>query len=149
MVTDFGAIPTPVEVSGLPTALITDVVVGLENPLIMIASNDLHGVQSHVSRTGNLHVVLAVVINEAVWQSPSEEDHAAITRGLDRKPSDPLQGAMEAESQLIADPKGHVMTFIAKAEGLDPATVPDSVAAEIGRDVPDVAPLFEQVEALQ
>lgn len=105
MVTDFGAIPTPVEVSGLPTALITDVVVGLENPLIMIASNDLHGVQSHVSRTGNLHVVLAVVINEAVWQSPSEEDHAAITRGLDRSPATRCKGRWRPRASSSPTPR--------------------------------------------
>ncbi|HEX5935371.1 MAG TPA: TRAP transporter substrate-binding protein, partial [Pseudorhizobium sp.] len=54
MVKGFGAIPTPVEVAELPTALMTGVVVGQENPLTMIASNNLNEVQSHLSMTGHM-----------------------------------------------------------------------------------------------
>ncbi|WKL24994.1 TRAP transporter substrate-binding protein DctP (plasmid) [Sinorhizobium meliloti] len=68
MVKGFGAIPTPVEVAELPTALMTGVVVGQENPLTMIASNNLNEVQSHLSMTGHMRAVLAVFINEEVWQ---------------------------------------------------------------------------------
>ena len=87
MVTGFGAIPTPIEVSELPTALMTGVVVGQENPLTMINANRLYEVQSNISLTGHMQSILAVFINEAAWQEISAEDQALITSALDEMAS--------------------------------------------------------------
>ena len=149
MVKGFGAIPTPVEVSELPTALMTGVVVGQENPLTMIAANNLNEVQSHLSMTGHMHAVLAVFINEEVWQGLAEEDREAISKVLDDKAKESLQWATESEDQLIADLKGRGMTFITEADGLDLAAFREGVAAQIAQDFPNFAPLIEQIEAVQ
>jgi tripartite ATP-independent transporter DctP family solute receptor len=149
MVKGFGAIPTPVEVSELPTALMTGVVVGQENPLTMIAANNLNEVQSHLSMTGHMHSILAVFVNEEVWQGLSEEDRTAITDALDQKAEESLQWATEAEDELIAELKGRGMTFITEADGLDLAAFSEGVSAQIAQDFPDFAPLIEQIEAVQ
>jgi tripartite ATP-independent transporter DctP family solute receptor len=149
MVKGFGAIPTPVEVSELPTALMTGVVVGQENPLTMIAANNLNEVQSHLSLTGHMHAVLAVFINEEVWQSLSEEDRATITKVLDDKAKESLQWATESEDQLIADLKGRGMTFITEADGLDLAAFRKGVSAQVTQDFPTFAPLVQQIEAIK
>jgi tripartite ATP-independent transporter DctP family solute receptor len=149
MVKGFGAIPTPVEVAELPTALMTGVVVGQENPLTMIAANNLNEVQSHLSMTGHMHAVLAVFINEEVWQGLSEEDRAAITKVLDDKAKESLQWATESEGKLVEDLKGRGMTVITEADGLDLAAFREGVSKQIAQDFPTFAPLIEQIQAIQ
>ena len=149
MVKGFGAIPTPVEVSELPTALMTGVVVGQENPLTMIAANNLNEVQSHLSMTGHMHAVLAVFINEQVWQGLAEADREAISKVLDDKAKESLQWATESEDQLVAELKGRGMTFITEADGLDLPAFRERVAAQIAEDFPNFGPLIEQIKAVQ
>jgi TRAP-type C4-dicarboxylate transport system substrate-binding protein len=69
MIKGMGAIPTPVEVGELPTALMTGMVIGQENPLTMINANKLYEVQTHVMLTSHMQNVLPVFINEKTWQS--------------------------------------------------------------------------------
>ncbi len=149
MVKGFGAIPTPVEVSELPTALMTGVVVGQENPLTMIASNNLNEVQSHLSMTGHMRAVLAVFINEEVWQGLSEEHRAAISKVLDDKAKESLQWADEAEAKLVDELKGRGMTVITEADGLDLAAFRTKVNAQIAQDFPSFGPLIEQIQAVK
>ena len=78
MIRGFGAIPTPVEVAELPTALMTGMVIGQENPLTMINANKLYEVQTHVMLTGHMQNVLPVFVNERAWQAISEKDRNAI-----------------------------------------------------------------------
>ena len=82
MIRGMGAIPTPVEVSELPTALMTGMVIGQENPLTMINANKLYEVQTHVMLTGHMQNVLPVFINERVWNSIQEQDRTAILLSL-------------------------------------------------------------------
>jgi tripartite ATP-independent transporter DctP family solute receptor len=149
MVKGFGAIPTPVEVAELPTALMTGVVVGQENPLTMIASNNLNEVQSHLSMTGHMRAVLAVFVNEEAWQGLSEEQRTAISKVLDDKAKQSLEWANEAEAKLVDDLKGRGMTVITEADGLDLAAFREKVSAQITQDFPNFAPLIEQIEAVK
>ena len=149
MVKGFGAIPTPVEVAELPTALMTGVVVGQENPLTMIASNNLNEVQSHLSMTGHMRAVLAVFVNEEIWQGLSEEQRAAITKVLDDEAEKSLQMATESEAELVEDLKGRGMTVITEAEGLDVAAFREKVSAQIKQDFPNFEELISQIEAVK
>jgi tripartite ATP-independent transporter DctP family solute receptor len=149
MVKGFGAIPTPVEVAELPTALMTGVVVGQENPLTMIASNNLNEVQSHLAMTGHMRAVLAVFVNEEVWQGLTEEQRAAITKVLDDEAKRSLQLAQESEAKLVADLKGRGMTVITETDGLDVNAFHKSVSEQIGKDFPNFAPLIAQIEAVK
>ncbi|AZQ66637.1 TRAP transporter substrate-binding protein [Silicimonas algicola] len=149
MVTGFGATPTPVEVSELPTALMTGLVVGQENPLTMIAANKLYEVQSHVAMTGHMQSVLAVFINEDVWQELTEEHRTAITNVLDKKAEESLQWAQESEGALIEELKANGMTFTTVENGLDLDAFREKVLAQINTDFPEYTPYIDQIMAVE
>jgi TRAP-type C4-dicarboxylate transport system substrate-binding protein len=149
MVKGFGAIPTPVEVAELPTALMTGVVVGQENPLTMIASNNLNEVQSHLAMTGHMRAVLAVFINEEVWQGLTEEQRTTISKVLDDEAKRSLELAKESEAKLVDELKGRGMTVITEADGLDVAAFREKVSAQIQQDFPSFEPLIAQIEAVK
>lgn len=149
MVKGFGAIPTPVEVAELPTALMTGVVVGQENPLTMIASNNLNEVQSHLAMTGHMRAVLAVFVNEEIWQGLTEEQRAAITKVLDDEAEKSLQMATDSEAELVEELKGRGMTVVTEAEGLDVEAFRTKVSAQIAQDFPNFAELIDQIEAVE
>ncbi|CAM3060667.1 TRAP transporter substrate-binding protein [Paracoccus nototheniae] len=149
MVTGFGATPTPVEVAELPTALMTGLVVGQENPLTMITSNSLHEVQSHVAMTGHMQSVLAVFINESVWQDLSEETRAQITDVLDAKAEESLVWAQESEAELVAELQDKGMTVVTEEDGLDIDAFRERVLAQINGDFPSYQPYIEQIMAIE
>lgn len=149
MVTGFGATPTPVAVAELPTALMTGMVVGQENPLTMIEANKLYEVQSHVALTGHMHSVLAVFINESAWQSLNDEQQSAITKVLDEKADESLGWAQSSEDQLIESLEGHGMTVISGDDGLDLNAFREQVSAQIAKDFPNFEPYIEQIAEVQ
>lgn len=149
MVKGFGATPTPVEVAELPTALMTGLVVGQENPLTMISANKLYEVQSHVALTGHMQSILAVFVNEESWQSLSEEHRQAITEVLDQKAQESLQWATESEEQLIEDLRGHGMTVITEEDGLDIAAFREAVLEQILADFPNYKPYIDQIATVE
>jgi tripartite ATP-independent transporter DctP family solute receptor len=149
MVKGFGATPTPVEVSELPTALMTGLVVGQENPLTMISANKLYEVQSHVALTGHMQSVLAIFVNEEAWQGLSEEQRAEITSVLDAKAKESLEWANSSQTQLIEELKGHGMTVVTEKEGLDMAAFKESVLKQIRADFPSCQRYMEPSNSVQ
>ncbi len=148
MIRGFGAIPTPVEVSELPTALMTGLVIGQENPLTMINANKLYEVQDHVMLTAHMQNVLPVFINEDAWQSISAEDQQTILDVLDELAQESLTMAADAETSLIGELEGKGMTFISAAEGLDLDAFRESVAAAVNEDFPSWKPYVERISAI-
>lgn len=149
MVTGFGAIPTPVEVSELPTALMTGMVVGQENPLTMINANALYEVQSHVMMTGHMQNVLPVFINEESWQSISEQDQQAILEVLDTLADETLAKAQQAEKDLVAGLTEKGMTFVTEADGLKLDEFRDGVEAQVAKDFPAWTEHLERIRAIE
>ncbi|MFC0337136.1 tripartite ATP-independent transporter solute receptor, DctP family [Kushneria avicenniae] len=149
MVKGFGATPTPVAVSELPTALMTGLVVGQENPLTMINANQLYEVQSHVSLTGHMDSVLAVFVNERKWQSLEESDRQAIEAVLDDKAEQSLQWAQASESELIQTLQDKGMTVFGEEDGLDVAAFRDQVRAQIDKDFPNFKPYIEMIAEVE
>lgn len=149
MVRGFGAIPTPVEVSELPTALMTGVVVGQENPLTMINANKLYEVQSHVALTGHMLSVLCVFANDRAWQRLPAEERQAVSASLAEKASESLAWAQQADANLVQELRGRGMTIIGPAEGLNNDAFRTAVTAQIRRDYPNWAPLMERIAAIQ
>jgi tripartite ATP-independent transporter DctP family solute receptor len=149
MVTGFGAIPTPVEVSELPTALMTGMVVGQENPLTMINSNRLFEVQSHVMLTSHMQNVLPVFINEEIWQQISEEDQQAILKALDDLAQETLRMAQDSEAELISTLEGHGMTFITEEDGLKIDEFRKGVEAQVAKDFPTWPEYMERIRAIE
>jgi TRAP-type C4-dicarboxylate transport system substrate-binding protein len=149
MIRGFGAIPTPVEVAELPTALMTGIVVGQENPLTMINANRLYEVQSHVMMTAHMQNVLPVFINESTWQSISEEDREAILAVLDELADQTLEQAQSSEAELIQTLEGHGMTFVTQEDGLDIERFRNAVSAEVERDFPDWKPYMDRIAEIR
>ena len=147
MVTGFGAIPTPIEVSELPTALMTGVVVGQENPLTMINANRLYEVQSHISLTGHMQSILAVFINEDVWQEIDAEDQAIIVDAFDDMAWVSLDWARESEEMLIEEIGSQGVTFTTVDNGLDLQAFRTAVLAQVDRDFPSFARYIDMMNA--
>jgi tripartite ATP-independent transporter DctP family solute receptor len=149
MIRGFGAIPTPVEVAELPTALMTGMVIGQENPLTMINANKLYEVQTHVMLTGHMQNVLPVFINERVWQSVSEKDRTAILNALEDIAQDTLRQATKAESDLVDELRKKGMTFVTEKDGLKVAEFRERVNAEISKDFPTWKAYIDRIAAVK
>jgi TRAP-type C4-dicarboxylate transport system substrate-binding protein len=145
MVKGMGAIPTPVEVSELPTALMTGMVVGQENPLTMINANKLYEVQSYVMLTGHMQNVLPIFINEDEWQKISEADREAILKGAAALGQETLEMAKKAEKDLIGVLTEKGMTFITEKDGLRNDLFREGVLKQVKIDFPDWPPYYEKI----
>lgn len=145
MIKGMGAIPTPVEVSELPTALMTGMVVGQENPLTMINANKLYEVQSHVMLTGHMQNVLPVFINEKAWQSIAEADRDAILKGAAALGQETLAMAKKAEKDLVGELTQKGMTFITEKDGLKNDVFRKGVLEQVKIDFPDWPPFYEKI----
>lgn len=149
MIKGFGAVPTPVEVHELPTALMTGMVIGQENPLTMINANKLYEVQSHVMLTGHMQNVLPVFVNEDAWQSLSAENQEAILQTLDELAYETLAQAQKAEQELIGTLEEKGMTFITEADGLKLDEFRQRVIAQVNEDFPSWEPYIERIAAIK
>ncbi|MFP4463503.1 MAG: TRAP transporter substrate-binding protein, partial [Guyparkeria sp.] len=149
MIKGFGAIPTPVEVSELPTALMTGMVVGQENPLTMINANKLYEVQDHVMLTSHMQNVLPVFVNERAWQEIDEADREAILQALDDLADETLDQAQAAEQKLIGELEGKGMTFISAEDGLKIDVFRAAVLEQVNADFPSWAPYIDRIAAIQ
>lgn len=149
MIKGFGAIPTPVEVGELPTALMTGMVIGQENPLTMINANKLYEVQSHVMLTGHMQNVLPVFVNEKVWASMSAEDRKAILAEFETMAQETLQSANKAEEELIGELKKKGMTFVTEKDGLKLGEFREKVVAEVNKDFPSWKGYIERIAAIK
>jgi len=149
MVRGFGAIPTSVEVSELPTALMTGMVIGQENPLTMINANKLYEVQTHVMLTGHMQNVLPVFINERVWKQIGENDQKAILKALDDLAQESLRMAQKGDQDLINELEKKGMTFITEADGLQVEAFRKAVAAEVAKDFPTWQAYIDRIAAIR
>jgi tripartite ATP-independent transporter DctP family solute receptor len=149
MIKGMGAIPTPVEVGELPTALMTGMVIGQENPLTMINANKLYEVQSHVMLTGHMQNVLPVFINERTWQSIPEKDRAIVAEIAAEVGEETLKLGLEAEVKLIDELKKKGMTFITEKEGLKLDEFRKAVTAQVNADFPNWGPIHQRIAAVK
>jgi tripartite ATP-independent transporter DctP family solute receptor len=149
MIRGFGAVPTPVEVSELPTALMTGMVIGQENPLTMINANKLYEVQTHVMLTSHMQNVLPVFVNERAWQAISEQDRNAIVDGLDQIAQETLKQAQKAEEDLIGELKKKGMTFVTEKDGLKVGAFRERVSAEVNKDFPTWKAYMDRIAAVK
>jgi tripartite ATP-independent transporter DctP family solute receptor len=149
MIKGMGAIPTPVEVAELPTALMTGMVIGQENPLTMINANKLYEVQTHVMLTGHMQNVLPVFINERTWQSIPEKDRAIVAEVAAEVGEETLKLGLDAEVQLIDELKKKGMTFITERDGLKIEDFRKSVGMQVSTDFPTWKPLLERIAAVR
>ena len=93
--------------------------------------------------------MLAVFVNEEVWQGLSEEQRAAITKVLDDEAKKSLQLAQEAEAKLVEELKGHGMTFITDADGLDIDAFREAVLKQVAPTSRPSRPLYRADRAVE
>lgn len=149
MIKGMGAIPTPVEVGELPTALMTGMVIGQENPLTMINANKLFEVQTHVMLTSHMQNVLPLFINERTWQSIPTADRAIIERVAADVGAETLRLGQESEVALIEELKKKGMVFVTEKDGLKVEEFRKSVGAQIRTDFPSWGPYIERIMAVR
>lgn len=149
MITGMGATATPVEVSELATALATGLVVGQENPLPNIFNLKLYEVQKFVMMTNHMQSVLAVFVNERIWQGIPAGDRKIIEDTMREVGQKTLQWDRESSAKYRRDLEAKGMTFIEQKDGLDVEGFRKAVLAQIQKDFPDWTSYIEQIRAVK
>jgi tripartite ATP-independent transporter DctP family solute receptor len=149
MITGMGATATPVEVSELATALATGLVVGQENPLPNIFNLKLYEVQKYVMMTNHMQSVLAVFVNERIWQSIPAADRKILEDTMQEVGQRTLQWDRETSAKYRKDLEAKGMVFIEQKDGLDVEGFRKSVLTQVAKDFPDWTPYIEQIRAVK
>lgn len=149
MLSGMGAIPTPVEITELMTALSTGLVDGQENPLNNIIAQRFYEVQPYIMMTSHMESVLCLFINERVWQRLSEEDRKAFEEATTEMAQRSLRWAEEsvAKDQEFLRSKG--VTIISEKDGLDMNAFRTSVGAQLAKDFPNWTAHIQRIQAIQ
>ncbi|RPH44817.1 MAG: TRAP transporter substrate-binding protein [Burkholderiales bacterium] len=149
MITGMGATATPVEVSELATALATGLVVGQENPLPNIFNLKLYEVQKYVMMTNHMQSVLAVFVNERIWQSIPAGDRKILEDTMQEVGQRTLQWDRESSAKYRKDLEAKGMVFVEQKDGLDVEGFRKSVLGQVAKDFPDWTPYIEQIRAVK
>ncbi|MEI7444639.1 MAG: TRAP transporter substrate-binding protein [Burkholderiales bacterium] len=149
MITGMGATATPVEVSELATALATGLVVGQENPLPNIFNLKLYEVQKFVMMTNHMQSVLAVFVNERIWQSIPAGDRKIMEDVMREVGQKTLQWDRDSSAQYRKDLEAKGMVFIEQKDGLDVEAFRRSVLAQVQKDFPDWTQYIEQIRGVK
>lgn len=149
MLTGMGAVATPVEVSELATALATGLVVGQENPLPNIFNLKLYEVQKFVMLTGHMQSVLAVFVNDRIWQGIPAADRKIVEDTMYEVGQQTLKWDEESFDRYRKDLEAKGMTFIGEKEGLKLDAFRSAVLAQIGKDFPEWNALIPQIQQVK
>lgn len=149
MLNGMGAIPTPVEITELHTALMTGVVVGQENPLTNIYAQKFYEVQNYVMMTSHMMSVLALFINEDLWQSIPERDQDLMMEAVEEMAALSLVWAEEDEADIRETLEDEGMTFITEDDGLRIDLFREAVNAQLREDFPDWSGYIEEIQQIR
>ena len=149
MIQGMGAIPTPIDITELYTALLTGVVEGQENPITNIYTQRFHEVQTHIMMTAHMVSIPAVFINERVWQSLSPEHQRILYQALEDANSLAVQRTYEDEAPLIRVMEAAGVTFIDEAAGLRLDLFRQGVAAQMAIDYPQWNSVLRELENIR
>jgi tripartite ATP-independent transporter DctP family solute receptor len=136
MLKGMGAIPTPVEISELYTALLTGMVAGQENPITNIYTQKFHEVQSHIMLTGHMQSVLCTFFNENVWKSLGAENQRVIEDCMEEMARRSLQWTNEQEAPVKKAMEDYGVIFLDESKGLKNDVFRQAVNAQIAIDFP-------------
>jgi tripartite ATP-independent transporter DctP family solute receptor len=149
MLTGMGAVATPVEVSELATALATGLVVGQENPLPNIYTLKLYEVQKYVMMTNHMQSVLAVFINEKVYQSIPAADRKIMEDTMMEVGLKTLDWDRDTAAKYRKDLEAKGMVFVEEKDGLDVDAFRKAVLAQVNKDFPEWTGYIEQIRAVK
>jgi TRAP-type C4-dicarboxylate transport system substrate-binding protein len=147
MLTGMGAVATPVEVSELATALATGLVVGQENPLPNIFNLKLYEVQKYVMMTSHMQSVLAVFVNDKIWQGLPAGDRKIVEDTMAEVGRKTLDWDNETAAKYRKDLEAKGMVFVEQKDGLDIEGFRKAVLAQVTKDFPDWTGYIEQIRS--
>ena len=101
-----GAQTTNIDFSEVPQALATGSVDGQENPYNIIRSSQIYEEQSHIIETNHMHVPLAVLMHEGVFQDLSDSQQQTFydaVREIQPRATETLRSSLEETKQLFRD----------------------------------------------
>jgi tripartite ATP-independent transporter DctP family solute receptor len=149
MITGMGAIPTPVEISEIMTALATGLVEGQENPLNNIIARQMWEVQPYIMLTSHMESVLALFVNEQAWQRIPEGDRRLFEEAVAEMAQRSLRWAAEANAKEMELLRSKGVTFIGPREGLDLEAFRTAVSAQVNKDFPGWSGYIQRIQAIR
>lgn len=149
MLKGMGAIPTPVEISEIMPALMTGLVEGQENPLNNIIARKMYEANKYIMMTGHMESVLALFINEKVWQSIPEGDRKLMQEAFDEMGQRSLKWYRDSEAEEIAFLKSKGATIIDTSNGLKLDQFRESVLKQVKADYPHWQDYLAKLDAIK
>jgi len=149
MIQGMGAIPTPVEITELHTALMTGVVSGQENPLTNIYAQKFYEVQKYIMMTNHMQSVLATFINEKAWEKIPEGDRKLFQDALTEMAMTSLDWAAQDEKDIKQQLIDKGMTIIDEKDGLKVDEFRKAVNAKVQQDFPGWTKYIDQIQQIQ
>jgi len=101
-----GAETTNIDFSEVPQALATGSIQGQENPYNIVRTTGIWEHQTHVLETNHMHVPLAIIINDGVFQDLTDEQQEIMYEGvreIQPRASDTLESNLEDHKQFMRD----------------------------------------------
>jgi TRAP-type C4-dicarboxylate transport system substrate-binding protein len=139
-----GAETTNIDFSEVPQALATGSIDGQENPYNIIRSSGIWEHQTHVIETNHMHVPLAVLINESVWQDLDENTQQVFydaVREAQPRATEQLESNLEDHKSFMRD---EGLTIVGPDQ-IDYDAYRSGVRSNIREQFPD---LIDTIEAL-
>jgi tripartite ATP-independent transporter DctP family solute receptor len=149
MLGGMGAIPTPVEITELMTALSTGLVDGQENPLNNIIAQRFYEVQPYIMMTSHMESVLALFVNERVWQGLPAKDRGLFQEAIAEMAQRSLTWADESVKKDQDFLRSKNVTFIEAKDGLDLGAFRTAVTAQLAKDFPGWTGHIQRIQAIQ
>ena len=114
-----GALPTPMNMNEVFTALQTGTVDGQENPIPVILANKLYTVQKYITLDSHVYSPAILIINKGLWDKISDADKAAF--------KDAAKIALVANRKKVNDDETNGIDVMKKA-GSEIITTVDNAA---------------------
>jgi TRAP-type C4-dicarboxylate transport system substrate-binding protein len=139
-----GAQTTNIQFSELPQALATGSVDGQENPYNIIQSSKIYEEQSHIIETDHMHVPLAILMHEGVFQELTDQQQQIFydaVREVQPRATETLYSNLESIKQSMRD----AGLTIVPPEDIDYDAYRSATRANIREKFPD---LLDTIESL-
>ena len=149
MIKGMGAIPTPVEITELYTALLTGMVEGQENPITNIYQQKFHEVQKYIIMTSHMHSILATFINEKSWQKLGPENQKIMNECLQEMALKSLEWTRAEEAPVRKAMEDYGVIFIEEKDGLRNDLFQVSVTAQVTKDFPTWAKYIGMIQGMK
>lgn len=111
-VVGLGAQTTEIDFSEVPQALATGSIDGQENPYNIIVSSGIHEHTDWVLETNHMHVPLAILINEGVWQNLTDDQQQIFYDAVSEvqpRAANEIKSSIEEQKDIIRDEGAEIL----------------------------------------